>query len=179
MPELNPTAKEFIVHWGEMGSRWGINRTVAQIHALLYIAPEPLTAEEISDCLAVARSTVSTGLRELQSWNIVKVVHVLGDRRDRFEVIGDVWEMFRAVLDERKRREIDPALEMLRETIDELEEQQAGYTETRQKMIELLDFFETAAQLYEELETLPTPVLVKLAKRKNLIERITTFVRGT
>src|SRR5438270_8528562 len=116
---LSPTAKKFILHWGEMSTRWGINRTVAQIHALLYISPKPLNAEEIADTLSVARSNVSTSLRELQGWGIVKVVHVLGDRRDHFESMKDVWEMFRIVLDERKRRETDPTLALLRECVAE------------------------------------------------------------
>src|SRR6187431_2216862 len=119
MPELSPVARKFILHWGEMGTRWGINRTVAQIHALLFISPRPLHAEEIAETLAVARSNVSTSLRELQGWGIVKLVHVMGDKRDHFESMKDVWEMFRVVLDERKRREIDPTLNMLRSCIAE------------------------------------------------------------
>jgi DNA-binding transcriptional regulator GbsR (MarR family) len=179
MVELNPTTQKFIVHWGEMGSRWGINRTVAQIHALLYISPDPLTAEEISDILAVARSTVSTGLRELQSWGIVKIVHVLGDRRDHFEVIGDVWEMFRVVVDERKRRELDPALEVLRETIGELEGSTEDDPETKEKMLEMLDFFETATQLYDQVQSLPTPILVQFAKKSDILGKIMGFVTGS
>src|SRR6476661_1661918 len=102
MPTLTPTTTRFILHWGEMGTRWGINRTVAQIHALLFISPKPLTAEQIADTLSVARSNVSTSLKELQSWGIVRVVHAMGDRRDHFESLKDVWEMFRIILDERK-----------------------------------------------------------------------------
>src|SRR5712675_2991731 len=107
---LSPMTEKFVLHWGEMGTRWGISRTVAQIHALLYLSPKPLTAEEIADTLSVARSNVSTSLKELQSWGIIRIVHVLGDRRDHFESIKDVWEMFQIVMDERKRREIDPTL---------------------------------------------------------------------
>src|SRR6202453_4711475 len=119
-PALSPVAQKFILHWGEMGTRWGINRTVAQIHALLYISPKPLQAEEISEALGVARSNVSTSLRELQGWGIVKIVHVLGDRRDHFESMKDVWEMFRVILDQRKKRETDPTLALLRECINEI-----------------------------------------------------------
>src|SRR5262245_52096961 len=119
MPKLTPVQQKFVLHWGEMGTRWGINRTVAQIHALLYISPKPLNAEEIVETLNVARSNVSTSLKELQGWGIVKLVHVLGDRRDHFESLKDVWEMFRVVLDERKKREIDPTLSMLRACIAE------------------------------------------------------------
>src|SRR5213592_2706618 len=115
MSKLSPVQQKFILHWGEMGTRWGINRTVAQIHALLYLSPRPLHAEEIAKTLSVARSNVSTSLRELQSWGIVRIVHVLGDRRDHFESLKDVWEMFRIILEERKRREIDPTLRALQE----------------------------------------------------------------
>ena len=104
MKELPAVEQKFVLHWGEMGTRWGINRTVAQIHALLYISSKPLHAEEIADTLGVARSNVSTSLKELQGWGIVKMVHVMGDKRDHFETLKDVWEMFRIVLDERKRR---------------------------------------------------------------------------
>src|SRR3982750_2773825 len=113
MPKLSPVEQKYILHWGEMGTRWGINRTVAQIHALLYISPRPLNAEEISDTLAVARSNVSNSLKELQGWRIVKLVHVMGDKRDHFEALPDVWETFRTVLEERKKREIDPTLAVL------------------------------------------------------------------
>jgi len=105
---LTPVAQKFILHWGEMGTRWGINRTVAQVHALLFLSPRPVPADEISATLAVARSNVSTSLRELQGWRIVRVVHVLGDRRDHFESIKDVWEIFRIVSEERKRRRSIP-----------------------------------------------------------------------
>src|SRR5215203_4273916 len=112
---LSPVAEKFILHWGEMGTRWGINRTVAQIHALLYLSEKPLHAEEIAETLGVARSNVSTSIRELQNWGIVRVAHVMGDRRDHFESMKDVWEMFRTILDERKKRETDPTLHLLRE----------------------------------------------------------------
>src|SRR3954451_23419813 len=102
MNDLSPIAQKFVLHWGEMGTRWGINRTVAQIHALLFISPEPLPAETIADTLGIARSNVSTSLRELQNWGIVRIVHVLGDRRDHFQSLKDVFEMFRVIARERK-----------------------------------------------------------------------------
>ena len=108
--KLSPVAQKFILHWGEMGTRWGINRTVAQVHALLFLSPEPLNAEEIAQTLSVARSNVSTSLRELQAWRIVRKVSVFGDRRQHFESMKDLWEMFRVILEERKRREIDPTV---------------------------------------------------------------------
>src|SRR5512143_3675621 len=115
--ELPSSVTRFIVHWGEMGARWGTNRTVAQIHALLYVSAEPLTAEQIAQTLSVARSNVSNSLRELQAWGLVKMVHVLGDRRDHFQAVGDAWETLRVILDERKRREVDPMIERLRECV--------------------------------------------------------------
>src|ERR1700755_2744968 len=108
MKKLSPTEQKFVLHWGEMGTRWGINRTVAQIHALLYLSPKPLPAEAIAETLAVARSNVRNSPQELQNWGIIKLVHVLEDRRDHFEAMKDPWEMFRVILDERKKREIDP-----------------------------------------------------------------------
>src|SRR2546430_2633329 len=119
MNKLTPVQQKFVLHWGEMGTRWGVNRTVAHMHALLYISPKPLNADDILDSLDVARSNVSTSLKELQGWGIVKLVHVLGDKRDPFESMSDVWEMFRVVLDERKKREFDPTMRMLHECIAE------------------------------------------------------------
>ena len=119
MKALGPVQQKFILHWGEMGTRWGINRTVAQVHALLFISPKPLNADDLVETLGVARSNVSTSLKELQGWGIVKRVHILGDKRDHFESMKDVWDMFWVVLNERKRREIDPTVEMLNECIAE------------------------------------------------------------
>src|SRR5215471_11228748 len=143
MSKLSPIQQKFILHWGEMGTRWGINRTVAQIHALLYISPHPLHAEEIAKTLGVARSNVSNSLRELQGWGIVRLVHVLGDKRDHFESMKDVWEMFRIVLDERKRREIDPTLAILRECITEVSEGKDADEHTKERLGKLAEFFET------------------------------------
>jgi DNA-binding transcriptional regulator GbsR (MarR family) len=174
--ELTEATKNFIIHWGEMGTKWGINRTVAQIHALLFISPVSMTAEEISDTLSIARSTVSTGLRELQSWAIIKVVHVLGDRRDHFETMGDVWEMFRVVLDERKRREMDPTLHMLQELIDQLEDEENVDQHTQKRLNEMLDFFETMMSLYGQLQNLSTSTIKRTAKMGNILN---TLVSGS
>ena len=137
---LTPVEQKFILHWGEMGTRWGINRTVAQIHALLFLSPKPLHAEEIAATLTVARSNVSNSLRELQGWGVVRVVHVLGDRRDHFESLKDVWEMFRIVCQERKRRELDPTLRVLHEYVDDLKGSGADSSYTRDKLVEMLEF---------------------------------------
>ncbi|HEX3891278.1 MAG TPA: MarR family transcriptional regulator [Terracidiphilus sp.] len=110
---LSKTAREFILHWGEMGSRWGVNRTVAQVHALLYLAAEPLTAEDIAETLSVARSNVSTSLRELQGWELVQATHQMGDRRDFFSTSHDVWQLFLTVVQQRVEREIEPTLAVL------------------------------------------------------------------
>jgi DNA-binding transcriptional regulator GbsR (MarR family) len=107
---LSNASREFILHWGEMGSRWGINRTVAQVHALLYLSPDPLTAEEIADVLSVARSNVSTSLRELQNWQLVQATHKMGDRRDFFSTSHDVWQLFLTVVQQRVEREIEPTI---------------------------------------------------------------------
>src|ERR1700722_5457947 len=153
MVPLTPIQQKFILHWGEMGTRWGINRTVAQIHALLFISPKPLHAEDSVEALGVARSNVSTSLKELQGWGIVKMVHVLGDKRDHFESMKDVWEMFRVVLDERKRREIDPTLAMIRECLAEAERDHDTFT--RDRLHELRDFFETTTGWYEQVRRWP------------------------
>ena len=156
---LSPVARKFILHWGEMGTRWGINRTVAQIHALLFISKEPLHAEAIVDALGVARSNVSTSLKELQNWGIVRRVHVLGDARDHFESMKDVWEMFRVVLDERKKREIDPTERLLRECIAEAEKDAATGNYSEDRLREMHNFLATTAGWYATFRGWPTSVL--------------------
>src|SRR3954447_2017338 len=163
MPELGAVQQKFVLHWGEMGTRWGINRTVAQIHALLFLSPQPLHAEAIAETLAVARSNVSNSLKELQGWGIVKLIHVLGDKRDHFESMKDVWEMFRVVLDERKKREIDPTLAMLRECIAEAEKSKEP-EHTKEKLKELRDFFETTTAWYLQIRQWPIQTLTRLVK---------------
>lgn len=158
---LSPVQQKFVLHWGEMGTRWGINRTVAQIHALLYLSPKPLHAEEIAETLGVARSNVSTSLKELQGWRIVKLIHVLGDKRDHFETMKDVWEMFRIVLDERKRREIDPTIAVLQECIGDAGKEKGTDKYTQERLRELHRFFETTTAWYTQTTRLPAPLLIK------------------
>jgi DNA-binding transcriptional regulator GbsR (MarR family) len=160
MADLTPVMKKFILHWGEMGSVWGVNRTVAQVYALLYLSPEPLTADEISETLAMARSTVSTGLHELQTWGLVKVVHVLGDRRDHFGSMSDVWEMFRTIIRQRKSREIDPLLAMLRTSVAEADKDDA---QVKEKLQDMLDSLEAVVTIYDQVEQMPLGTLIKLA----------------
>lgn len=159
--ELTPAQRLFVLHWGEMGTQWGINRTVAQIHALLYISPRPLNAEDITETLSVARSNVSNSLRELQSWRVVRTVHELGDRRDYFESIGDVWDMFQVILDERKRRELDPTLLLLHQCIDEAKKSTPDDKHTLKRLKDLLGFFDTIDNWYRQMRCLPTRSLVK------------------
>ncbi len=172
MSKLSPVEQKFILHWGEMGTKWGINRTVAQVHALLYTSPKPLNAEEISDLLAVARSNVSNSLKELQAWRIVKLVHVLGDKRDHFEALPDVWETFRRVLDERKKREVDPTLAILRECIERAEADSATGKYTEQRLRELAGFFETTTDWYEQVRRWPTSALTKFVKLGDKIQKL-------
>jgi len=175
MASLSPVKKQFVLHWGEMGTRWGVNRTVAQVHALLFITAEPLTAEEITHTLAVARSNVSTSLRELQSWGIIRPVHVLGDRRTHYESMKDVWEMFRVIIDQRKRREIDPTLEMLRRSVAELERSGPAEAHTRERLVEMLEFFETMTALYQEVRNLPTGTMRGFVKMRGKLRKLVGF----
>jgi DNA-binding transcriptional regulator GbsR (MarR family) len=167
---LPPVDQKFILHWGEMGTRWGINRTVAQIHALLFLSAKPLHAEEIANTLAVARSNVSNSLRELQGWGIVRVAHVLGDRRDHFESVKDVWEIFRIVAEERKRREIDPTVRVVEECVGELKGAGAASAYTRERLEEMLAFLTTTSSLFEELVHMPTPALKGMAKLRGKLK---------
>lgn len=164
MKELSAIQQKFILHWGEMGSRWGINRTVAQLHALLFIAKKPLAADELTMLLGVARSNISTSLRELQNWGIVRVVHLPGDRRDHFESLQDVWEMFRIIAEERRKREIEPTLAILRDCL--AEEKAAGKTDpiTRERLTDMLEFFEVGNNWYEQMRRLPNTVILQILK---------------
>lgn len=154
METLSSSQRDFILHWGEMSSRWSINRSMAQIHALLYLSEQPLNAEQIAERLNLARSNVSTSLRELQAWGIVRVVHKLGDRRDYFQAEGDVWEMFLTILDQRKRREIDPTVEMLRGCIAQHAAAHAEDEFSVQRMRELLELLQLLDTWYTRMRRL-------------------------
>jgi DNA-binding transcriptional regulator GbsR (MarR family) len=172
MAELSTVKKQFVLHWGEMGTRWGINRTVAQVHALLHISAEPLTAEQIASTLSVARSNVSTSIRELQAWGLVRPVHVLGDRRQHFTSIKDVWEMFRIIVDERKKREIDPTMDLLRQCISELDKSSAADTHTRERLQDLYHFFAAIEAIYSDVRKLPVGTLRGLMKARGAFRRL-------
>ena len=161
---MSSTVRQFVLHWGEMGTRWGINRTVAQIHALLYLSVRPMHAEEIAEQLSVARSNVSGSLRELQGWGIVRVVHVLGDRRDHFESMKQVWEMFRIIVEECKRREVDPTVAMLRSCIQDPAAKSDKYIHDR--LTEMLGFFETMLAFYEDAKHVSPSAIQQFAKMR-------------
>lgn len=162
--QLSPVQEKFVVHWGEMGTRWGINRTIAQIHALLYISPTPLPAETIAQTLSIARSNVSNSLRELQGWGIIRVTHQLGDRRDHYESLKDIWEMFQIILDERKKREIDPTIALLRECVAQAEKAGKAEELTHQRLSQMLEFFETMTSWYQQMRLLPQGAMIKFAR---------------
>jgi DNA-binding transcriptional regulator GbsR (MarR family) len=168
--KLTPAREKFILHWGEMGTKWGINKTVAQVHALLHISAKPLDAEEIADTLEVARSNVSTSLKELQGWGIVKVVHEMGERRDRFESIRDVWSLFQIIMDERKKREIDPTIAILKECVEE--SRADGDELAHRRLSELTEFVETMASWYTQIRRLPAGGWKQMAKMGGAVARM-------
>ena len=170
---LSPAVEKYVLHWCEMGTRWGTNRTVAQIQALLYLSPRPLRADEIVDSLSVARSNVSTSIRELQSYGLVKMTHMLGDRRDYFESLSDVWELFRVIIEQRKQRELNPTLSMLRTCAVEVADEKETDEVTKQRIRNMLQFVETTSDWYEQIQEIPTSTLQKVMK---LGSKITGFL---
>jgi DNA-binding transcriptional regulator GbsR (MarR family) len=172
--QMTPAVEKYVLHWGEMGTRWGTNRTVAQIQALLYLSPEPLRADQIVDLLSVARSNVSTSIRELQSYRLVRMTHVLGDRRDYFESLHDVWELFRVIIEQRKQRELNPTLTMLRGCAAEVNDEKETDPVTKERIRNMLEFVESTSNWYEEISEVPTPTLTKLM---GLGRKITKLVR--
>lgn len=169
--DLSPTLSRFVLHWGEMGTRWGVNRTVAQIHALLYISGRPMHAEEIADTLGVARSNVSNSIRELQAWRLVKLVHIAGDRRDHFETSKQVWELVRTIVSERQRREIAPTIVMLRDVLGDpaISREPA---EAKLRMQETLELLETLTAWSDEMLKLDTETLTKVLKLGAKIKKL-------
>ena len=172
MTTLSPTEQKFILHWGEMGTRWGVNRTVAQIHALLFLAERPLAAEEIAEALVVARSNVSNSLKELQSWNLIRITHLMGDRRDHFVALQDVWEIFRVIVEERKRREIDPTLTVLRECAIEGPRDGALDKAALARMNEVLAFLDMLGASYDDYKHLPTATMQRFLKMGGKVARL-------
>ena len=172
---MTPLVEKFVLHWGEMGARWGVNRSVAQIHALLYLSPKPLSAEEIADALAIARSNVSNSIRELQSYELVTVTHVIGDRRDYFNAESDPWEIMLRIAEGRKKREIDPLLTMLRACANEADADPQTEAEVKTRIAAMLTFVEDLSSWYDQVRRLPRATLqtvVRLGARiANVIRR--------
>ena len=171
---IGAAGQRFVLHWGEMGSRWGVNRTVAQLHALLFVVGQPMHAEEIAAVLQVARSNISTSLRELQNWNLVRVVHQMGDRRDHYQTAQDPWELMRVIVRERKAREFDPTVRVLKECIadpafGELE------ASAQRRVRETLALMETLSRWADEMLGLESATLMRLAK---LGAKVQGLVRG-
>ena len=162
--DLTRPMERYVVHWGEMGTRWGVSRSVAQIHALLYLAPRPLTAEEIAETLSIARSNVSTSLKELQSWGLANMVHVLGDRRDHFETEKDVWKIALKIVEQRKQREIDPTLGTLGQCVREAKDDPATPRDAAERMAAVHDFLANVSLWYDQVKILPPSMLQKLVK---------------
>jgi len=168
---LTPVSRRFVLHWGEMGSRWGVNRTVAQIHALLFLSGRPMPADEIAEILVVARSNVSNSLRELLSYNLVKVVHLLGDRRDHYDTGKDVWELFRTVTRERKSREFDPTIAVLGDCVaDPAFSREDRKTQLRIK--ETLTLMTTMSAWGEEMLRLEPSTLMQVMKLGSRIQKL-------
>jgi DNA-binding transcriptional regulator GbsR (MarR family) len=170
--QLTDTMQRYIVHWGEMGSRWGMNRSVAQIHALLYLAAKPLHADEIGGTLGIARSNVSTGLKELLTWELVQITHVLGDRRDYFTAQHDTWEVIRVIMEGRKRRELDPTLAALRDCAAQLERDRDTPAAVRERILTQLEFLETVTRWYDSVKRLPRKTLLKMMRLGERIAKV-------
>lgn len=159
--KLSPLIQSFVLHFGEMGSRWGINRTVGQIYALLYVSSEPLCADDIVEALGISRSNVSMGLRELQAWNLVILRHLPGERRDFFTTPEDVWQILRTLAEERKKREVDPTLSMLREVLMQ-EPVDATERHAQARMAEMHQLIESLTNWYEDVRQLDQERLATL-----------------
>jgi DNA-binding transcriptional regulator GbsR (MarR family) len=170
--ELSPAISRFVLHWGDLGSQWGVNRSVAQIHALLFISDRPLTAEEIAETLGLARSNVSNSLKELLGWKLIHRVPILGDRRDHFAAQSDIWEMALTIAAGRKQREIDPAEHALRACVAEAEHDRDLSPQARQKLGSMLEFVGTMSRWHDEMLSVPKPALMALIKMGSSVTRL-------
>ncbi|MGE3229772.1 MAG: GbsR/MarR family transcriptional regulator [Hyphomicrobium sp.] len=175
---LPPSIERFVVAWGEMGEVWGVNRSVAQIHALLYVSERPLSAEEIAERLHLARSNVSNSLRELIAWSLIRRASPLGARRDVYEAEADVFEMVRRIAAGRKAREIDPAIAALRQCVVAAEDDPAVSADVRRRFRTMLDFTQGVAKSFDEVLRLPTPVLARLIKMGGAVARLAGLTSG-
>lgn len=173
---LSPAVERFVLHWGDMGGQWGVNRSVSQIHALLYLSEQPLTADDIAVTLGMARSNVSNSLKELQGWDLIRRVPVMGDRRDHFEAEADIWEMVSRIAAGRKQREIDPAMKALRACMAEAEGDARLHPVAARRLKNMLEFTETMDRWYGQMQGLPK---AKLAALINLGTKIASFIPFT
>ena len=175
---LPPAVERFILHWGDMGSQWGVNRSVAQIHALLYLSERPLTAEEIAEALGMARSNVSNSLRELGNWKLIRRVPVLGDRRDHFEAETDLWEMVTRIAQGRKEREIDPAAAALRACIAVADGDPRVSPTARKRLQEMESFIATVNRWYDQMLGVPAPKIMALMRMGAKVANLVGLGRG-
>jgi len=176
---LTEATREFILHWGEMGTRWGVNRTVAQVHALLYLSPESLTAEEIADLLSVARSNVSTSLKELQNWNLVHIDNRMGDRRDFFRTSSDVWTLFLTVVEQRVEREILPTMAMLERCAVQVRAERPAQPVITARITAMQTFLQELHGWYAQVRKLPPATLHSLISIGSGITRLLPRSRRT
>ncbi len=174
MSSLSPLVRSFVAHFGEMGSRWGINRTVGQIYALIFVSPEPLHADAIAEALEFSRSNVSMGLKELQAWRLVQRRHVPGDRRDYFNAPGDAWETFKTLAEERRRREIEPTLSMLRNALLEEPASEAD-RHAQGRMRDMHDVIELMTTWFDDVQRLDQQTLSNLMKMGSKVQRLLEF----
>ena len=174
MSTLTPLVQAFVAHFGEMGSRWGINRTVGQIYALIFVSPEPLNAEQIAEKLEFSRSNVSMGLKELQGWRLVRLKHLPGDRREYFEAPGDAWEIFRTLAEERRRREIEPTLSMLRNALLESPASPED-RHAQERMRGMHDLIELMMTWFDDVQRLDAATLAQLMKMGSKVQRALEF----
>lgn len=176
--KLAPAVERFILHWGDMGGQWGVNRSVAQIHALLYLSDRPMTAEDIADTLGMARSNVSNSLKELIGWKLIRRVPLLGDRRDHFEAETDLWEMVTRIAQGRKEREIDPAAAALRACRAEAEGDPSVSAVARKRLAEMEDFVRTLNRWYDQMLGVPAPKIMALIRMGSKVASLVGFGRG-
>lgn len=162
--QLAPAIEKFILHWGDLGGQWGVNRSVAQIHALLYVSSTPLTAESIAETLGLARSNVSNSIKELLGWQLIHRVPMLGDRRDHFEAETDIWAVVRHIAKGRKTREIDPAADVLNTCLEMAKEDKAVNPVALQRIQDMLIFVQTISRWYDQMLTIPKNKLAMLIK---------------
>ena len=168
---LPPLTQQFVMHFGEMGSRWGVNRTVGQIYALLFVAAKPLNADEVGEALAFSRSNVSMGLKELQSWGLVKLIHLPNDRREYFQAPEDVWAIFRTLAAERRKREIDPTLSMLRDALME-QPSVAEDIHAQARMRQMHEFIERMTDWLDDVQKMDSDTLVSLMKMGSKVQKL-------